>query len=112
MSYLNDLPVLYFYSNTNNTEPLELKIFVTNRSYLEEADLAYVVENNLGVRKQELVPAIIFTILYVLVFLTGFVGNCCVCGVFIRNRYMRTNLNTFLLNLAVSDLISLIVGEY
>ncbi|XP_037660960.1 neuropeptide FF receptor 1 isoform X2 [Choloepus didactylus] len=46
-----------------------------------------------------------FIVAYVLIFLLCMVGNALVCFVVLRNRHMRTVTNTFILNLAVSDLL-------
>ncbi len=43
--------------------------------------------------------------LYTIVFILGLVGNCLVIYVFAKNRQMRTVTNSFLVNLAVCDLM-------
>ncbi|GIX80176.1 pyrokinin-1 receptor [Caerostris extrusa] len=42
--------------------------------------------------------------------MTGVTGNICTCIVITRNRYMHTATNYYLFNLAVSDLMLLILG--
>ncbi len=51
------------------------------------------------------------TVIYVILFLTGVVGNIAVCMVIIRNRSMHTATNYYLFSLAVSDLIILLLGK-
>ncbi|XP_033334211.2 neuropeptides capa receptor [Megalopta genalis] len=50
------------------------------------------------------------TIAYVLIFITGIFGNVATCTVIMRNSSMQTATNYYLLNLAVSDLILLVIG--
>lgn len=52
------------------------------------------------------------TILYVGTFIAGIVGNVIVCMVIIRHSTMHTATNYYLFNLAVSDLIYLLLGKY
>lgn len=49
--------------------------------------------------------AAIFTISYLLIFLTCMVGNSVVCFIVLRSKNMRTVTNIFILNLAISDLL-------
>ncbi|XP_076282853.1 neuropeptides capa receptor [Lasioglossum baleicum] len=50
------------------------------------------------------------TIAYVTIFVTGIFGNVATCTVILRNPSMQTATNYYLLNLAVSDLILLVLG--
>lgn len=50
------------------------------------------------------------TVVYVVIFLTGVVGNVSTCVVIVRNRYMHTATNYYLFSLAVSDMLLLISG--
>ncbi|ESO88934.1 hypothetical protein LOTGIDRAFT_93568, partial [Lottia gigantea] len=50
------------------------------------------------------------TVVYSLVFLSGFIGNLCTCVVIAKNNYMQTTTNYYLFNLAVSDLMLIIFG--
>ena len=63
------------------------------------------LEELLGPKRQELFKVIPMTIIYVLVFVTGVVGNVATCVVIARHRYMHTVTNFYLVNLAVSDLL-------
>ncbi len=51
------------------------------------------------------------TVIYVLMFLTGVVGNVAVCFVIIHNKTMHTATNFYLFSLAVSDLSILLLGK-
>jgi neuromedin U receptor 1 len=66
----------------------------------------------LGPQRLALKVAIPITILYVLIFVTGVVGNVSVCVVIVRNTTMHTATNYYLFSLAISDLMLLLLGEY
>lgn len=51
------------------------------------------------------------TLVYATIFLTGVFGNVVTCIVIMRNPLMQTATNYYLFNLAVSDLLLLILGE-
>lgn|SRR6218665_3756225 len=73
---------------------------------IEDFDLSVL----LGPRRQELGKVISMTIIYCLIFVTGLVGNVSTCIVIACNRYMQTATNYYLFNLAVSDLMMLVLG--
>ncbi|KAK3920072.1 Pyrokinin-1 receptor [Frankliniella fusca] len=52
------------------------------------------------------------TVIYVVIFVTGVIGNVAVCVVIVRNASMHTATNYYLFSLAVSDLALLLLGEY
>ena len=58
------------------------------------------------------VEALIMTIIYMIILITGVLGNTLVCLVIIRNTSMHTATNYYLFSLAVSDLTFLIVGTF
>lgn len=64
----------------------------------------------LGSPRGALTTVIPMTLVYVMILLTGLVGNLCTCIVIVKNRYMHTTVNFYLFSLAVSDLLLLIVG--
>ena len=51
------------------------------------------------------------TIVYSLIFVTGIIGNISVCAVIIKNKYMHTATNYYLFSLAISDVLTLILGK-
>lgn len=75
-------------------------------------NLTAYIECCIGPRTDELVKAIPITILYIITFIVAVVGNLMVCIVIIRNVSMHTATNYYLFNLAVSDLIYLILGIF
>lgn len=54
--------------------------------------------------------AIPMTVVYLILLITGVIGNVCTCIVIARNRYMHTATNYYLFSLAVSDLMLLVLG--
>lgn len=54
---------------------------------------------------------ILLTVIYVIIFVTGLLGNVVTCIVIARNRGMHTAVNYYLFSLAVSDLLLLLSGE-
>ncbi|GFY72197.1 pyrokinin-1 receptor [Trichonephila inaurata madagascariensis] len=63
-----------------------------------------------GPKRDSLSSVIPMTVIYVVILITGLIGNICTCVVIIRNKHMRTVTNYYLFSLAVSDLLLLIVG--
>ncbi|XP_041360156.1 pyrokinin-1 receptor-like [Gigantopelta aegis] len=64
----------------------------------------------LGPQRKALSTVIPITIVYCVIFITGIVGNVSTCAVIARKKYMHTATNYYLFNLAVSDLLLLILG--
>ncbi|XP_029643904.2 pyrokinin-1 receptor-like [Octopus sinensis] len=64
----------------------------------------------LGPKREELTKVIPMTIVYSIIFFTGIIGNVCTCIVIAKAKYMRTTTNIYLFNLAVADLLVLILG--
>lgn len=54
---------------------------------------------------------IMLTVIYVVIFITGVLGNVVTCIVIARNKGMHTAVNYYLFSLAISDLLLLISGE-
>lgn len=51
------------------------------------------------------------TSVYVIIFLTGVIGNVIVCIVIVRHSTMHTATNYYLFSLAISDLMFLLMGK-
>ena len=74
-------------------------------------DLAAYVETHLGSRYRSPVESIVLTVVYAIILTTGVVGNVSTCVVIIKNGYMHTATNSYLFSLAISDVLTLILGE-
>ena len=79
---------------------------------LSEEDKASFILRYRGPRQTEDSIAIPFTVLYLFLFLVGIPGNILTIAIILRKKHMRTASNFFLLNLAVTDLIALVIGQY
>lgn len=82
----------------------------TNEDY--NVSLLEFLEMERGNKQLPLEVAIPLTIVNVLIFVTGLVGNISVCVVIIKHPALHTATNYYLFNLAISDLTLLIFGEY
>jgi hypothetical protein len=71
-----------------------------------------ILQGLLGPRRNKVSTTIILTIIYCLIFVAGLVGNTCTCIVIIKNNYMHTATNYYLFSLAISDVLTIILGEY
>ncbi|GAB0097451.1 hypothetical protein DMENIID0001_130880 [Sergentomyia squamirostris] len=67
------------------------------------------LEQMRGPKTLPLVTALMVSILYIVIFVTGIIGNVILCIVIVRHSSMHTATNYYLFNLAVSDLIFLLV---
>ncbi|XP_035784017.1 pyrokinin-1 receptor-like isoform X3 [Anopheles albimanus] len=63
-----------------------------------------------GPKRDPLYVVIPITIVYLLIFVTGVVGNISTCIVIAKNKSMHTATNYYLFSLAVSDFVLLISG--
>lgn len=52
------------------------------------------------------------SVCYFIIFVTGVLGNVITCVVIAKNKTMHTATNYYLFNLAVSDFLVLVFGEY
>ena len=53
---------------------------------------------------------VIITVFYLVVFVTGIIGNLSVCNVIIRSCHLHTAMNYYLVSLACSDLMIIVLG--
>ena len=65
----------------------------------------------LGPQRIGLGPLIPITFFYVVIFITGVIGNVAVCLVIVKNKSMHTATNYYLFSLAISDLMILALGK-
>lgn len=76
----------------------------------EEGGGNFSLEATLGLRYRPLGESVLLIIVYVVIFITGVIGNVITCVVIVRNSYMQTATNYYLFSLAVSDLLTLFFG--
>ena len=76
-----------------------------------DKDLEAFLLQHLGPRYRSQAEAAVLILVYVLIFVTGVAGNACTCLVIVRNKRMHTATNYYLFSLAVSDLLTLLLGK-
>lgn len=81
----------------NDSESFDSKSFVIAYLGKQQGDTGLVVA---------------LTIVYMVVYLSGVLGNSLTFLVIYKNAYMRTVTNCYLMSLALSDLLTISVGEY
>lgn len=69
------------------------------------------LERHLGPQHMPVSIVLPITIVYVLIFISGFIGNGIVCAVISRNSHFQTPTDYYLFSLAISDLLILIFGK-
>jgi hypothetical protein len=77
----------------------------------EGVDVWTYIERRLGARHLPLTTVAPMTVVYAVIFVVGVMGNACTCLVILRNKYMQTPTNVYLASLALSDLLTQVVGE-
>jgi hypothetical protein len=68
-------------------------------------------ESNENIHRDPMSIVVPITVLYVVIFIVGILGNMITCAVITTNRTMHTATNYYLFNLAVSDSLILLFGE-
>lgn len=67
-------------------------------------------EDVFGPKRDSVFIIIPLTIIYLIIFVTGIMGNVSTCIVIARNRSMHTATNYYLFSLAISDILLLVMG--
>ena len=66
----------------------------------------------MGAQHLPLTTIVPITAVYAVIFLVGVLGNICTILVIIKNKFMHTSTNAYLANLAISDLLTHLVGKF
>lgn len=74
-------------------------------------DMEAIVISKLGEKQKDLFTGVLLTIVYVIIFLTGSVGNLTTCLILRKRVYLHTVTNIYLLNLAIADLLTIVLGK-
>ena len=74
-------------------------------------NLDLYIEQRLGARHLPLTTIVPISAVYACIFVVGVLGNMSTCLVIMKNKYMQTPTNVYLANLAVSDLLTHLVGK-
>lgn len=83
---------------------------VTKTSQLDIQSQQVLNIPSFDVTKSEVI-LILLTVIYIIIFITGILGNVVTCIVIAKNKSMHTAVNYYLFSLAVSDLLLLISGK-
>lgn len=83
----------------------------TQHPQFDDGVVPKLLNNKFDVGNSEVI-LIMLTVIYVIIFITGVLGNVVTCIVIARNKGMHTAVNYYLFSLAVSDLLLLISGEF
>lgn len=76
------------------------------------SELINATVKNEGGYRDSLSIILPISICYLIIFITGVLGNVITCFVIAKNKTMHTATNYYLFNLAVSDFLVLILGEW
>lgn len=93
---------------SSNWSAMDLNLNLTAGSG-DEVDK--ILRTIMGAKRKDIHTVVPITFVYTAIFLTGVIGNIFTCIVIARNAYMRTVTNYYLFSLAVSDVLTLVVGE-
>ncbi|XP_055677778.1 pyrokinin-1 receptor [Lutzomyia longipalpis] len=102
--------------NGNITVSLAFKNLTTDGlgAYESDNETDYYQDVNLtdifGPKRDPLYIVVPITVIYLLIFISGLVGNISTCIVISRNKSMHTATNYYLFSLAISDFLLLISG--
>lgn len=96
--------IIYTYKTTSAFNDIQTTSYTQNTSILNDLEL------KLGPRFKPQVFIILMSIVYLILFLCGLIGNLCSCLVITLNECMRTTINYYLFSLAISDVLSLLLG--
>ena len=74
-------------------------------------DKAKYIADHLGAQHLPLTTIIPISVVYSTIFIVGVLGNVATISVILKNKYMHTPTNVYLANLAISDLLTHLVGK-
>ena len=110
-SYQELLPSTTMSFNTTMTSSGQVVTSDLNQTFDMRSNITQLLIERLGERRRETVSAVILTVVYTAIFLSGILGNVCTCIVITRNSSMRTTTNCYLFSLAVSDILLIVFGK-
>lgn len=74
-------------------------------------DVAAYIASHLGAQHLPLSTIVPISVVYTIIFILGVLGNVSTILVILKNKYMHTPTNVYLANLAISDLLTHLVGK-
>ncbi|XP_048771085.1 pyrokinin-1 receptor-like [Ostrea edulis] len=73
-------------------------------------NISSFVISKLGEKRKDLFTVVLLSTAYFIIFLTGTIGNLTTCLVLRKQVYMHTVTNQYLLNLAIADLLTIVLA--
>ena len=83
----------------------------TSEIFNSTPDDATYIADRLGAKHLPLTTSIPISVVYAIIFVVGVLGNVSTICVILKNKYMHTSTNVYLANLAMSDLLTHLVGK-
>jgi len=74
-------------------------------------DVSAYIASHLGAQHLPLLTIVPISVVYTIIFILGVLGNVSTILVISKNKYMHTPTNVYLANLAISDLLTHLVGK-
>ena len=84
----------------------------TSEIFNSTPDDATYIADRLGAKHLPLTTSIPISVVYAIIFVVGVLGNVSTICVILKNKYMHTSTNVYLANLAMSDLLTHLVGKF
>ncbi|KAL4236821.1 Serpentine type 7TM GPCR chemoreceptor Srsx [Mactra antiquata] len=97
-------------NSTNDIQGIEWLNFLPRHRHHKIGNVWEYLELVQGPRRGPIGAVIAITCVYGFIFLSGVFGNVCTCLVIVKNKYMHTVTNYYLFNLAIADLLLLLIG--
>lgn len=105
----------HLFSTQNSSHSRVVSFVLENTSILHNltsmAERKHLLETELGPQKKPLTFVLFMGTIYIVIFFCGIIGNISTCFVVIFNNCMHTTTNYYLFSLAVSDVLSLLLGK-
>ena len=115
-SALSSAQSLHEFTSTLLSSTSEAIITTTTTATLEifnsTPDDATYIADRLGAKHLPLTTSIPISVVYAIIFVVGVLGNVSTICVILKNKYMHTSTNVYLANLAMSDLLTHLVGKF
>ena len=94
------------------TTQVDEAVTATSEEVSTTPDAATYIAQHLGAQHLPLTTIIPISVVYAIIFVVGVLGNVSTILVIFKNKYMHTSTNVYLANLAISDLLTHLVGKY
>ena len=97
---------------SSTSEAIITTTTATSEIFNSTPDDATYIADRLGAKHLPLTTSIPISVVYAIIFVVGVLGNVSTICVILKNKYMHTSTNVYLANLAMSDLLTHLVGKF